>query len=475
MPSKSKHNKKKKGKKQNGDTKKSADDATGKGGIVLINKSFDVVGGDGKAVGKSCQYLAFPADNNFRADENRTAEAEAKRMQVTDEELFQPPPPKEECGICLLPQKDVSQTKYQECCGKNICCGCFIVGMGGDPKRKLPPSCPCPFCRKPPPQSNEEAIERLRKRCELDDAGACHTLGSFFRTGQMGLVQDLDKGFELLFRAADLGSSGAHLNIAYAYQTGKGLEQDVSKAVHHYQIAAIGGVLMARQNLGCMEAQTGNFERAQKHWMIAACAGDGHSLANVKAGFKHGHVTKDEFAKVLRAHQKSSDEMKSVHRDDFGEPGPWQQQSGIESLEQILQTRIILRQNAANEAAVGTPTPCVELRNTIRDRDELEDDAQYTALFEEMQIMCSKFGMLLKVIIPRSGPGASKIFLEYETAEEAGKVIAAFGGLGDCQHGKIEVVYCDPECLCMNNWCLSIQSFATQDAISHREGLWRGM
>ena len=297
---------------------------------------------------------------------------------------------------------------------------------------------------------------------------------TFYRTGQRGLVQDLDKAFQLLFRAAELGSAVAHLNIGYAYETGDGLELDVAKAVHHYEIAAVGGDLMARQNLGCMEVQAGNFERAQKHWAIAASAGDDYALDNVKKGFKLGQVTKDDFATILRAHQKSSDEMKSAHRDEFGVPKPSKfHVCGEDSFEKKLQMRSVLRQNVASEPAAGAPTPCVELRNMIR--DDIKDDAQYAVLFEATQKNCAQFGSLLKVIIPRSGPGASKIFLEYETAEEAGRVIAALGGMGDRQHGKVEAVYCDPVCLDMHNWFLSIQPFATQDAISHNEGLWKGM
>ncbi|KAL7523218.1 hypothetical protein ACHAXR_000079 [Thalassiosira sp. AJA248-18] len=100
-------------------------------------------------------------------------------------------------------------------------------------------------------------------------------------------------------------------------------------------------------------------------------------------------------------------------------------------------------------------------------RESLEDDAQYEVILSDTLDNCMSFGALQKVIIPRSGPGTAKIFLEYSTVEEAGRVIAALGSIG-----HIEAVYCDPECLSMHNWFMSIQSFATQQLICEK---WEGM
>ena len=48
---------------------------------------------------------------------------------------------------------------------------------------------------------------------------------------------------------------------------------------------------------------------------MAARAGYDESLDAVKAGFRNGVVTKDEYANTLRAYQKIQDEMKSDERD----------------------------------------------------------------------------------------------------------------------------------------------------------------
>ena len=75
----------------------------------------------------------------------------------------------------------------------------------------------------------------------------------------------------------------------------------------------------ARHNLGVDEADTGNMNRAVKHWMISAGAGFDGSLTNVRQCFMDGYATKDDFEKALRSHKEAKDEMKSHQRDAIAE------------------------------------------------------------------------------------------------------------------------------------------------------------
>ena len=93
------------------------------------------------------------------------------------------------------------------------------------------------------------------------------------------------------------------------------MEEDKKKAKHFYELAAMNGNLSARHNLGCMEIEADNHNRAYKHFILSARAGDKKSLDVVKTGFMHGIVTKDEYANTLRAHQKIQDDVKSDDRD----------------------------------------------------------------------------------------------------------------------------------------------------------------
>jgi len=84
--------------------------------------------------------------------------------------------------------------------------------------------------------------------------------------------------------------------------------------MHYLKLAAIGGDEIARYNLGSTESRQGNNKRAMKHFMIAARAGFDESLNVVGQGYKHGILTKDEYASTLRAYQVSVNEMKSEER-----------------------------------------------------------------------------------------------------------------------------------------------------------------
>ena len=130
-----------------------------------------------------------------------------------------------------------------------------------------------------------------------------------------GLPQDRAKASDLYLKAGELGCAAACFNLGHSYERGRGVEIDKKKAKHYYELAAMNGIVKARNNLGALEGETGNHQRAFKHFIIAASSGNKPSLDNVKEGYMHGLVTKEEYANTLREYQKSQDEMKSDARD----------------------------------------------------------------------------------------------------------------------------------------------------------------
>ena len=72
----------------------------------------------------------------------------------------------------------------------------------------------------------------------------------------------------------------------------------------------------ARYNLGILEGQACNEERAVKHLMIAVKDGNTASLAIIKEMYKGGFATKDDYAKALRSYQAYLDEIRSDQRDE---------------------------------------------------------------------------------------------------------------------------------------------------------------
>lgn len=69
----------------------------------------------------------------------------------------------------------------------------------------------------------------------------------------------------------------------------------------------------------------------------------------------------------------------------------------------------------------------VELKNMLTMQD-LQSDTDYEEVLEDTKDECSQFGSLKSVIIPRTGVGATKIFLEYVTKEDAAKAISGLEG-----------------------------------------------
>ena len=101
-----------------------------------------------------------------------------------------------------------------------------------------------------------------------------------------------------------------------AYLHGRGVERDMKKAVHYWELAAMGGHVATRHNLGISEGLDGNIDRALKHFMIAVNFGDNDSLENIKQMYMDGDATKEDYAKALRAYQTYLVEIKSPQRDE---------------------------------------------------------------------------------------------------------------------------------------------------------------
>jgi TPR repeat protein len=244
------------------------------------------------------------------------------KMSTSDDKLFQDPPPKEDCPLCMQPVPyaiglcDVGTT-YMPCCGKSICEGCVVAAHGAMIEGEL--NALCPFCRIRLPQSNDvnrEKLKQCKQRMKLNDASAFYTLGRAYHHAGWGLPVDDEESMKWLNKAADFGHPDSLYSIANAYYEGQhGVDIDTNKAIQHYKLAAIGGHEKARYNLGVMEENDGNMDKAMKHYMIAAKSGINEALKEVREGYKDGHVTKDEYANTLRAYQVSVNEMKSVERD----------------------------------------------------------------------------------------------------------------------------------------------------------------
>ena len=69
---------------------------------------------------------------------------------------------------------------------------------------------------------------------------------------------------------------------------------DKEKAIHYYELAAMEGNEVARNNLGCIEANAGNWDRALKHFIIAVGSGCNNSLKNIQDLYLKGNATRED-------------------------------------------------------------------------------------------------------------------------------------------------------------------------------------
>ena len=174
-------------------------------------------------------------------------------LDTNEVRLFEQPPPKEDCPICIIRLPTlVTGRRYMSCCGKLLCSGCVYAPVY-DHRGNIVKKRRCPFCRAPYPTSVKENIQRYKKRVEMGDAAAMQKVGECYSLGKCGLPQDMTKALELWHQAAELGCAEAYLAVGYAYYNGKGVEIDKKKANHYYELAAMGGNEIARFNLSGIE------------------------------------------------------------------------------------------------------------------------------------------------------------------------------------------------------------------------------
>ena len=260
-----------------------------------------------------CDFVKYCSDE-CREDHRPQHKKECKKRaaELRDELLFKQPESSHlgDCPICCLPLPIyVKLSTLMTCCSKRVCYGCNYANQKRQAARRLHPT--CPFCRKPLPETEEEADEQAIKRIEVNDPVAMCHIGT-----DISYKGDYRGAFEYFTKAAALGDIQAHYQLSTLYGEGKGVEKDEEKELHHLTEAAIGGCYRARYNLGWIEKQHGRLDRAAKHYIIAAKLGCDKSLKSVTNLYKAGYVSKDDFAAALRGHQAAVDATKSPQREE---------------------------------------------------------------------------------------------------------------------------------------------------------------
>jgi tetratricopeptide (TPR) repeat protein len=259
----------------------------------------------------ACQlvrYCGVECQKNHRPKHKK--ECKKRAAELRDELLFKQPESSHlgDCPICMIPLSlDLNKSTMTSCCSKVICIGCARADMIRVVQESLDPT--CPFCRKPVP-TKEEVEENIMKRIEANDSVAMRQKG-----GQYYNKEDYSSAIEYFTKAAKLGDVLAQHNLSVMYREGEGVEKDKKKEIYHLEEAAIGGNPSARYNLGLIEGGDGKFDRATKHYIIAAGQGHDGSIEELRGHYVKGKISKENFAAALRAHQAAVDATKSPQRE----------------------------------------------------------------------------------------------------------------------------------------------------------------
>ena len=253
------------------------------------------------------RYCSVECQENHR--EKHESICKERAAELHDEILFkQPENYLGDCPICMLPMPlEYVARGLQVCCGKVICLGCAVANFARQSEEQIELS--CPFCRTRLPETNEKGDMMLLKRVQSNEPVALNVLGEkFYQEG------DYSSAFQCYTRAVNVGDAEAHWNLSCMFRDGEGFTKDEERQIYHAEEAAIAGTPFARRVLAAKEWECGRFDRAVRHWIIAANVGDDTSLQCLKESYKDGHVSKEDFAAALRAHQAAVNEMKSPQR-----------------------------------------------------------------------------------------------------------------------------------------------------------------
>ncbi|EJK66541.1 hypothetical protein THAOC_12535, partial [Thalassiosira oceanica] len=159
-----------------------------------------------------------------------------------------------------------------------------------------------PVIRTPIPGNNGDMLAMIQARVS--------------KNNDLGLQKDMRKAVELFTEAAELGFIDALYSLGVAHDRGEGDQQDYKMAAKFWSKAAMQGHVLSRHNLGCIEGQKGNDDRAVRHYLISAKIGVKESLDAIKKMLMVGEATKEQYVEALKGYQDAVEETKSHDRDE---------------------------------------------------------------------------------------------------------------------------------------------------------------
>lgn len=310
---------------------------------------------------KECVRIAEELERSRRAAAFNTALSKLALNEVVDTS----PPTRPDCDICMhvMPPR-LYQTEHLACCGNIVCLACsarnsneyyspyqenFEEGIWkyhpANIDKTIKEMC-CPFCRSWGIVPMNKAtmcmfLDRLEQRAKKKDSRALVELAKVYLRGIKGVnteewtelwkngygqanwsedlcrlpsrfKRDRIKAIDCLQKAADLGNGDAYYALSQLFYND---QKDASAYFDCLNAAANKGVLDAHRDLAEIAAKRQAMDIAMAHHKILAAAGYSQDPADkLLAGYRNGHISKEEVATSLRAWQSARDEVASENR-----------------------------------------------------------------------------------------------------------------------------------------------------------------
>lgn len=143
----------------------------------------------------------------------------------------------------------------------------------------------------------DELVRWFERDAEAGDANAQAQLAYMYQTGR-GIPPDSAKAYHWALQAALQDHPNAEARLGYLYQTGTGIEQDFGEALAWYEKAAEKEEAVALNNLGYMHLKglgvTPDSQRAAKYYARAARQGNAFAQANLGNLYWSGQHQQDD-------------------------------------------------------------------------------------------------------------------------------------------------------------------------------------
>ena len=149
----------------------------------------------------------------------------------------------------------------------------------------------------------KQSFEYWEKEAEQGDPSAMAIIAIRYRTGK-GVAQDIGKAIELLTKASEQGSASAQCELGTWYLDGEGVEKNYEKAIELLSKAANQGHDWAQNNLGfCYANGEGgvakDYAKAVEWWTKAAEQGNPAAQCGLGICYQEGRGVVHNHAKAV--------------------------------------------------------------------------------------------------------------------------------------------------------------------------------